>query len=62
MHIKDFQGMFKFKIFIPALYLTSWFMMVMGPLLFDTAYQLICFGAILYFVVKAAMMGIYSII
>jgi len=39
MDIKDFEGMFKYKLFMPALYILSWIAMFTGPHFYPVAYQ-----------------------
>ena len=34
MDIRDFEGLTKFKLIIPAVYIISWISMFMGPSLF----------------------------
>lgn len=38
MDIKDFEGITKYKIIVPTLYVCSWICMILGPLLFDVVY------------------------
>ena len=46
----DFQGLLKYKLLLPALYLINWGLMLAGPLLFPPAYQrftIVVFGYML---------------
>lgn len=61
MDINDFQGLFKFKLVIPALYLISWAMMFTGPYFFSVAYQTISFGFLVYLAIKVSIMFFIAI-
>ena len=52
MDISDFEGLTKFKIFIPALYILSWISMFSGPSLFPVPYQKYCIIMILYLLLR----------
>ena len=52
MDIRDFEGLTKFKLIIPILYVISWVCMVVGPSFFPTIYQKICIGCFLYVLYK----------
>jgi hypothetical protein len=49
----DFEGIFKWKFLIPGMYVFSWILMIIGPLLFPFAYQIYCVIIILYSLIKA---------
>lgn len=34
MDIKDFEGLTKFKLIVPTIYVCSWLCMILGPVLF----------------------------
>ena len=60
MDIKDFEGLTKYKVFIPALYVLSWITMFAGPSLFPVQYQMYSIALILYFAIKVGMMAMIS--
>lgn len=55
MDIRDFEGLTKFKVIIPALYILSWIAMFMGPSLFPVAYQKYSIVMLLYILGKIMM-------
>lgn len=54
MDIRDFEGLTKFKLFIPILYIISWICMFVGPSFFPVIYQKISIGLLIYLVYKIA--------
>lgn len=54
MDIRDFEGLTKFKLFIPILYIISWICMFAGPSFFPVIYQRISIGLLIYLVYKIA--------
>ena len=50
----DFEGIFKWKLLIPGMYVLNWILMIIGPLLFQRGYQIYCVTVIVYSLVKAA--------
>jgi hypothetical protein len=42
MDLADFQGLFKFKLLIPTIYILSWIGVFLGPSLFPVTYQKYC--------------------
>lgn len=52
MDIADFQGLFKFKLIIPALYVFSWIAVFLGPSLFPVVYQRYCIGLWIFLLLK----------
>lgn len=56
MDIRDFQGLTKFKIIVPAVYICSWLCMILGPVFFDVVYQRICIFVLIYTDVKVLIL------
>lgn len=56
MDIKDFEGLTKFKILIPTIYVCSWLCMVLGPTLFEKTYTRICVFFLIYTDLKILML------
>jgi hypothetical protein len=52
MDIRDFEGLTKFKLLIPILYVINWVCMIVGPSFFPIVYQKICIGFMLYVLYK----------
>lgn len=57
---EDFKGTFKWKFFIPIMFLLSWACMVTGPIFFSFGYQIYCFVVIGYSIIKTIGLGISS--
>ena len=55
MDIRDFEGLTKFKVIVPAIYIISWVSMFMGPSLFAEVYQKFCIIMLLYTLGKIMM-------
>lgn len=58
MDIRDFQGLFKYKIALPIIYSISWIAMIVGPLFFEETYQKICIIVLIYANIKVVIMFI----
>lgn len=52
MDIKDFQGLTKYKLVVPAVYVLSWLSMMLGPVYYPIVYQRICMSVLLFTNVK----------
>lgn len=52
MDIRDFEGLTKFKVVIPLLYIISWVCMFVGPTFFPVIYQKLSIGLLIYLVYK----------
>jgi hypothetical protein len=52
MDIRDFEGLTKFKLVIPLLYIVSWVCMIVGPSFFPVVYQRLSIALIIYLVYK----------
>lgn len=55
MDLRDFQGLTKYKLIIPILYVMSWIGMLLGPLLFRNVYDVACVLVIAYLDYKVLM-------
>ena len=58
MDIRDFDGVFKYKFIMPALYIISWIAMFAGPTFFPVIYQRFAILAIGYLVLKVVSLSI----
>ena len=56
MDINDFKGLKKYKFVIPAIFITSWVFMLLGPVLFPLGYQRFCLFWLIYVDIKILMM------
>lgn len=48
MDMHDFEGLTKYKLIIPAIYIINWLGMIFGPLFFPVVYQKISITFIAY--------------
>lgn len=62
MDISDFEGIYKYKLILPAMYIVSWICMFLGPSLFPVIYQRICFGVLLYMGIRLLMFGFINFV
>lgn len=62
MDIRDFEGLTKFKLFIPMIYIINWVCMFMGPSFFPVVYQKMSIGLLLYLLTKIVYIFITTII
>lgn len=52
MDINDFNGINKFKIILPLLYIVNWISMIFGPIFFSTSYSIMCMLVFIYTDIK----------
>lgn len=52
MNPQDFNGIYKWKFLVPIVYIINWSLIVVGPLFFPYAYQIMCMIIITYSVLK----------
>lgn len=52
MDIRDFEGLTKFKVIVPLVYVISWISMFMGPSFFPVTYQQFTIGCMIYTIIK----------
>lgn len=62
MDFNDFKDNFKYKLFIPTLYVTNWILMFIGPTFFQVSYQKLCILALAYLCIKSTIMLIIAFI
>ena len=62
MDIRDFEGLTKFKLIIPTIYVCSWLCMILGPTLFEVTYAKICVFFLIYTDIKILMLFAIMII
>lgn len=62
MDIRDFEGLTKFKLVIPLLYIISWVCMFVGPSFFPVVYQKLSIALLLYLVYKIGWVFITMVI
>ena len=61
---EDFEGIYKFKFFVPAFYIISWSLMIFGSIFFPQVYQTICIVILVYSLLKNIGLiigGIYAL-
>lgn len=56
MDIRDFQGLTKYKLIIPSIYISSWIAMLFGPVFTDVLYQRICIFFLIYLDLKVIIL------
>ena len=57
MDIKDFEGLTKFKLIIPGLYILSWVSMFLGPNIYPIEYQKYSLIMLLYLIIRFMIMS-----
>lgn len=62
MDIRDFEGIYKYKLILPAMYIISWVSMFLGPSLFPVVYQAICFGVLLWMAIRLITFGFINFV
>jgi hypothetical protein len=62
MDINDFKDNFKYKLYIPFVYLLNWALMFVGPTFIQVQYQKICILALSYLCMKSTFMVVIAII
>jgi hypothetical protein len=62
MDIKDFEGLTKYKLCIPLLYIISWSFMFLGPVYFPVVYQKLYIAFFIYMAYKILWIMITMII
>lgn len=62
MDIRDFEGLTKFKLFIPLIYIINWVCMFVGPSFFPLVYQKISIALLLYLLCKIFYIFITTVI
>ena len=62
MDIRDFEGIYKYKLILPAMYIVSWISMFLGPSLFPVVYQAFCFGFLAWMALRLVMFGFINFV
>lgn len=62
MDIKDFEGLTRYKLILPTIYVFSWICMLIGPTLFEATYIRICVFFLVYADIKVLVFFITTII
>jgi len=62
MDIADFKDNYKYKLFIPFVYIINWALMFVGPTFIQVQYQKICILILLYLSFKSTVMTIIAVI
>lgn len=62
MNIKDFEGIYKWKFLIPSLYIMSFLLAILGPIYFPYGYQIFCFMALSYSLIKSLDLSIGALV
>lgn len=62
MDINDFKDNFKYKLFIPIVYIINWALMFVGPTFIQVQYQQMCIVALSYLCMKSTIMLIIAVI
>jgi hypothetical protein len=62
MDIRDFEGIYKYKLILPAMYIFSWISMFLGPSLFPVVYQGFCFAFLLWMALRLVMFGFINFV
>ncbi len=44
MDIRDYDNTYRYKFFLPMLYVVNWALMLTGPFFYPAAYKIYCFG------------------
>lgn len=62
MDIKDFENNFKYKLYLPFVYVANWVLMLTGPFYFPSLYQRYYLCAIAYLAVRSIMTFLWTLI
>ena len=63
MNLKDFKGIFKYKLIFPTLFVISWILMFVGPThVFQDEYQIICLIIVIKEGLRFTLFAIYAFI
>lgn len=62
MDIRDFENNFKYKLFLPILYVVNWALMLTGPFFYPALYQYVVLGVFTIIALKSAITFVWSII
>lgn len=62
MDIRDYDNTYKYKFFLPILYVFNWALMFTGPFFFPQAYQIYCLLVIAFIGFKGIQSAIWNTI
>lgn len=62
MQIQDYENIFKYKLYLPVVYVTNWMLMILGPFYFPVYYQRYYLTALTYLTVRSVMTFLWTII
>ena len=62
MDIRDFEGNFKYKLYLPSVYILNWMLMIVGPFYFPVEYQKYYLIAIFYLTLRSSMTFLWTFI
>jgi hypothetical protein len=62
MDIRDFEGIYKYKLILPAMYIISWVSMFLGPSLFPVVYQAYCFLFLVWMALRLLTFGFINFV
>lgn len=61
MDIRDFEGLTKYKLIVPGLFVINWILMFVGPSFFPVPYQHYCILALLYLLIRLILVSATTI-
>jgi hypothetical protein len=62
MDIRDYDNIYKYKFFLPMLYVVNWALMLTGPFFYPAAYKIYCFSIFVFMGMKGIQSIIWNII
>lgn len=62
MDIRDYDNTYKYKFFLPILYVINWALMFTGPFFYPEAYQIYCLAIISFMAFKGTQSVIWNTI
>jgi hypothetical protein len=62
MDISDFDNTYKYKFFLPMLYVVNWALMLTGPFFYPAAYQMICMPIFILMGLKTIQTSIWTVV
>jgi hypothetical protein len=60
MDIRDYDNIYKYKFFLPMLYVVNWALMLTGPFFFPAAYKMYCLCAFAFIAFKGLQTIIWN--
>lgn len=62
MDIRDYDNTYKYKFFLPMLYVVNWALMLTGPFFYPAAYKMYCFSIFVMMGLKGIQSLIWNVI